>query len=195
MRDHVMRRLQEPAQGRRGSRFPAIELGDEGQGARRCHPYFTSSHLQPFYRAEFGFKRVRVQGRRLPRHRVPRVCPVCRARRAHQHRHPLPQPLQSPDRRGDRVRHRCPRACAGGGAVRTTRTGFSKTEDESCLACLPRAVCAPGKQAPTRSSRMPDRPARAEARGGPSRRGQWWARELYVQSWGGLEDPKTIVSL
>ncbi|MEW6230556.1 MAG: hypothetical protein AB1700_21135 [Bacillota bacterium] len=32
-------------QRRRGSRFPAIGLGDGGQGARRCHPYFTSSHL------------------------------------------------------------------------------------------------------------------------------------------------------
>ena len=50
--------------------------------------------------------RVRVQGGRLPPYRVRRVCPVCRARRAHQHRHPLPQPLQSPDRRGDRLRRR-----------------------------------------------------------------------------------------
>ncbi|MBC7083434.1 MAG: DegT/DnrJ/EryC1/StrS family aminotransferase [Firmicutes bacterium] len=56
VRDHVMRRLQEPTQRRRGSRFPAIGLGDGGQDARRCHPYFTSSHPQPFYRAEFGSK-------------------------------------------------------------------------------------------------------------------------------------------
>ena len=56
VRDHVVRRLQEPTQRRRGSRFPAIGLGDGGQGARRCRPYFTPIYLQPFYRAEFGFK-------------------------------------------------------------------------------------------------------------------------------------------
>ena len=48
---------------------------------------------------------------------------------------------------------------------------------------------------PHAGRRMPDGPARAEARGGPSRRGQWWARQLYVQLWGGVDDPKTIVSL
>ncbi|MGE5586690.1 MAG: DegT/DnrJ/EryC1/StrS family aminotransferase, partial [Clostridia bacterium] len=36
VRDHVMRRFQEAGIG--------------------CRPYFTPIHLQPFYRAEFGFK-------------------------------------------------------------------------------------------------------------------------------------------
>ncbi len=49
--------------------------------------------LHPHPPAALLPRRVRVQGRRLPRHRVRRVC---RVRRAHEHRRPLPQPPQSP---------------------------------------------------------------------------------------------------
>ena len=57
MRDHVMRRLREPTQKRRGSRFPAIGLGDGAQGAGWGAAGISAlTHLQPFYCAEFGSK-------------------------------------------------------------------------------------------------------------------------------------------
>jgi len=117
VRDHVMRRLQEPTQRRRGSRFPAIGLGDGGQGARRCHPYFTSSHLQPFYRAEFGFEEGNFPATEFPEF-AQFAEPAGRTSIAVL----LHDRLSAPHRRGDRLRRRRPRAGAGGGAVGSAST-------------------------------------------------------------------------
>jgi len=77
VRDHVMRRLRELT----GGAAPAFPPQEAGVG---CRPYFTSIHLQPFHRAEFGPKEgdvshIELSGsastatcwkRQSPRHRL-----------------------------------------------------------------------------------------------------------------------------
>ncbi|MBC7083457.1 MAG: hypothetical protein H5T95_08205 [Firmicutes bacterium] len=119
VRDHVVRRLQEPTPRRRGSRFPAIGLGDGGQGAGWGAAGISAlTHLQPFYRAEFGFEEGNFPATEFPEFAqfaepaghtsiaipIPILIPI-RYR------------FRSPGRRGDRLRGRRPRAGAGGGAV------------------------------------------------------------------------------
>ena len=91
-RGRVRRRSLREPKGGQGSGFLATARRDAARGAKIGHGEGVRPRLSPHPPAALLPRRVRVQGRGLPRHRVPRVCPVCRARRAHQHRYLSPQP-------------------------------------------------------------------------------------------------------
>ncbi|MEW6106948.1 MAG: DegT/DnrJ/EryC1/StrS family aminotransferase [Bacillota bacterium] len=74
-------------------RFQEAEIG--------CRPYFTPIHLQPFYRAEFGFKEGDFPVTEFAAGHASIAIPS--------RNHPRP-----PHRRGGRLRRRCPQARAGG---------------------------------------------------------------------------------
>jgi|GEM_PF-3393925 len=146
VRGNVMRRLR--VQRRRGSGFTAIGLGDGGQDARGCRQYFAPIHLQPFCRTEFGFKEGDSP--------VTGFADFAESAGHTSIAIPLRYRLRAPGRRGNRLRRRRPRACAGGGAVGSASTpsrqrslpppspGWGQRSAEVCY--LSRITCRFGRR-------------------------------------------------
>lgn len=101
VRGRVRRRnLRQPKGGRGSGLLPTARRG-AARGGKMGRGEGMQPRLSPRPLAALLPRRVRVQGRRPPRHRVRRACPVCRAGRAHKCRRlpPLPPQSSRPPRR------------------------------------------------------------------------------------------------